>query len=126
MHVFCAASSDHLIYTVFDDGEFASVEDHANARIREVELFVSTSAPWQLTHCARFEVTKEDGRVRVRNKEPILIHIDLVDLVALARLENHVLTSFDSLDDNLAERDVSEFELAFVARLFEGDVKDVN
>lgn len=125
MHVFRAARPNDLVDTIFDDGEFASVEDHANARIWKVKLFVSRAAPWQFTHCACFEVTQENGGVGVSNEESILIHVDLVDLVSLRRLENHVLTSFDPLDNNLTERNVGEFKLAFVAWFFQTHVKDV-
>jgi hypothetical protein len=56
-NVFSATGSNNLVNSVFNDGEFTSVKDHADVGVREVKFLISRSAPWELTQLTDFHIS---------------------------------------------------------------------
>jgi len=64
VNVLGAACSNDLIDTVFNNEELSSIEDHADVRVREVILFISTSSPGDLREFARLHISKQESAAR--------------------------------------------------------------
>jgi len=126
LEVLGPARADHLVDTVFDNGKFACVEDHADVRVGEVELFVAGAAPWQFREFSGVHVAEDEGAVGVADHVSVLVDVDFGDLVASITFDHDTIAVVDSFDDDLGERDISEFELAFVPRLFQTNIKNIN
>ena len=122
--VLSAASANHFVHAVFNNGKLARVEDHADLGVREVKLFVSTSSPRQLRDFAALHVAEENCRVGHSHHEAVLVDVDLLDLVL--RLQHNTLLAFEALHDDLTKGNVGEFELALVPTFLEAHIKVVD
>jgi len=52
VNVLSAASTDNFINAILNNEELTSIEDHADVRVGEVILFISTSSPGDLREFA--------------------------------------------------------------------------
>jgi hypothetical protein len=126
MNVLSAARANHLINPVLNNEQLTCVEDHAYVRVWEIILLVSTSSPGYLREFARLHITQEESAASRGHQIPVLVHVNLRDLMALGWFQHDALAVLDSLNDHLGEGDVGEFELALVFLFFEANVENIN
>ena len=99
VHILGAARSNDLINAILNDGKLPSIEDHADLRVREVKLLISTASPWQFRDFAALHVPEEDRVVGECNKETILVNVDFRNLVL--RLQHDALLSLNTAHNDL-------------------------
>ena len=84
----CAELRQNCARGVLDEAQLASVEDHRDLLVVEVELLVAAARPRHLRQLARLEVAQQHRLVRVADEEAVLEDVDLGDLVPELRLED--------------------------------------
>jgi hypothetical protein len=61
MNVLSAACANNLVNTVFNTEQLTGIENHADVRVREVILFISTTSPGDLREFAGLHITKQES-----------------------------------------------------------------
>lgn len=126
MNVLSTACTNYFIYAIFNNEELSSIEHHADVRIGEVILFISTSSPGDFWEFAGLHISKEKSAASWSYKISVLIDIYLWDFMALSRFQNDTLAVFNSFNDHLWKWYISKFELALVLLLFEANIENIN
>ena len=98
------------------------------ARVRaRVRVRVRVRAgPGHLRELAALEVAQEEGGVGERHQVAVLVHVDLLHLVAEVRLEHDARARGEPLDNDRALGDVGELELALVAHAADAGVVQID
>mmetsp|Transcript_4768 Transcript_4768/g.18018 ORF Transcript_4768/g.18018 Transcript_4768/m.18018 type:complete len:423 (-) Transcript_4768:317-1585(-) len=125
-HVLRPGAGEDLVATVLHQGQLSRLEDHADRRVVEKVLLSPGRVPRDLRQPARLQVAQQQTLRRGGNEEALLEDVDLLDLEADVTLQHDAGTRRQALDNDLAQRHVSELMSLTVPRPPDANVEHVD